>query len=92
MKKQTVQRILLLLLLVLQIAVGLLFAQKKQGYHEDEMYTYYSTNGTNGLFLPDREWQNSKEILKEFVVLPGENFDYARIKEVQSWDVHPPLY
>ena len=39
MKKQTVQRVLLLLLLVLQIAVGLLFAQQKQGYHEDEMYT-----------------------------------------------------
>lgn len=28
----------------------------------------------------------------EFVVLPGQQFQYGLVRQVQSWDVHPPVY
>ena len=72
--------------------IAIFFGFKKEGFHEDEYYTYYSSNRTAGLFTPDREWVDTNTIEDEFLVLPGERFTYLTISEVQSWDVHPPLY
>lgn len=76
----------------LALAVNIYFGFQKSGFHEDEYYTYFSSNRSIGLYQPDREWQDKQVILDEFVVKDGEGFNYSLVKLVQSWDVHPPLY
>ena len=76
----------------LSLAVNLYYCFQKAGFHEDEYYTYFSSNRSIGLYQPDREWQDDLTILTEFTVKPGERFNYGLVKLVQSWDVHPPLY
>ena len=85
---KTIGYILLILQLIICIVVGI----RKQGFHEDEYYSYYSSNRTAGLFVTDRQWQDTDTIKDEFVVIPGQGFNYGLVSTVQSWDVHPPLY
>ena len=68
------------------------FCTRKQGFHEDEYYTYYSTARTNGFYVEDKQWMSRETYRDEFVVLPGQQFRYGLVKQVQSWDVHPPVY
>lgn len=79
-------------LLLLQLLTLFYYGGQKEGFHEDELYTYYSTNKTAGLFVNDRQWMTKDELRNDFVVLPGEAFRYGVVKQMQSWDVHPPLY
>ena len=79
-------------LLCVQVLVLLYFGDKKAGFHEDEYYSYYSTNRTVGLYQPDREWMERDTFRNEFVVLEGEGFNYGLVSLVQSWDVHPPVF
>ncbi len=79
-------------LLLLQILTLFYFGNRKAGFHEDEMYTYYSSNKTAGLFVNDRQWMERDQLRDDFVVLEGEGFRYGVVKQMQSWDVHPPLY
>lgn len=74
------------------MAAAFYFCTLKQGFHEDEYYTYYSTARTNGFYVEDGKWMDRETYRKEFVVLPGERFQYGLVKQVQSWDVHPPMY
>ncbi len=74
------------------MAAAFYFCTLKQGFHEDELYTYYSTARTNGFYVEDGKWMDRETIRREFVVLPGERFQYGLVKQVQSWDVHPPMY
>lgn len=76
----------------LQMAAAFWFCTRKQGFHEDEFYTYYSTARTNGFYVEDGAWMERDAYRNEFVVLPGERFRYGRVMQVQSWDVHPPMY
>ena len=79
-------------LLLAQLGTLLYFGGKKAGFHEDELYTYYSSNKTAGLFVEDRQWMERDDLRNDFVVLPGEGFRYDVVWQMQSWDVHPPLY
>ena len=81
-----------LIIWLLQMAAACWFCARKQGFHEDEFYTYYSTARTNGFYVEDGEWMERDAYRNEFVVLPGERFQYRLVKQVQSWDVHPPMY
>lgn len=74
------------------MAAAFYFCTLKQGFHEDEYYTYYSTARTNGFYVEDGTWMEQEAYRNEFVVLPGERFQYGLVKQVQSWDVHPPMY
>ena len=80
------------LIYVASVVLSLYYGVQKAGFHEDEYYTYYSTNRSIGLFQPDREWQERQAVLDEFAVKKGEGFNYGLVKLVQSWDVHPPFY
>lgn len=82
----------LFILLCLQVLLLVYFGSRKAGFHEDEYYSYYSTNRTAGLYEPDREWVERDVFRNEFVALPGEGFRYGLVSMVQSWDVHPPLF
>ena len=90
--RKRIYLIALTVLLLIQSAVMVYYGSQKQGMHEDEYYTYYSSNRTNGFFYPDRTWIETAEIKKEFMVLPSERFQFDMVRQVQSWDVHPPLY
>lgn len=83
---------LMSLILMVQLAVATYFCIQKQGFHYDEYYSYYSSNKTYGLIPTDREWKDVSEIQSEFIVRPGEGFQYGLVKKMQSFDVHPPLY
>lgn len=92
-KKRKQQYILVMtVLLLLQMTMLLYCGSRKAGFHEDELYTYYSSNKTAGLFVNDRQWTQQDEIRNDFVVLAGEGFRYDVVWQMQSWDVHPPLY
>ena len=80
------------LIWVVQMAAAFYFCMQKQGFHEDEYYTYYSTSRTNGFYVEDGAWMDREDYLNEFVVLPHERFRYGLVRLVQSWDVHPPMY
>lgn len=82
----------LFLLFCAQIMTMIYFGSKKAGFHEDEYYSFYSTNRSIGLSEPDREWLDSSTIRNEFVVMPGERFHYSMVAMLQSWDVHPPFF
>ena len=62
----------------------------KQGMHEDEFYSYYSSNRTAGFYADGAV--SREAVLDELRVLPGQGFNFPLVKEVQSWDVHPPMY
>lgn len=81
-----------MLLWAVLMTAAFYFCTLKQGFHEDEFYTYYSTARTNGFYVEDGKWMDRETIRNEFVVLPGEQFQYGLVKQVQSWDVHPPMY
>lgn len=83
---------LLWVLLLVQLVVLFCYGNRKTGFHEDELYSYYSSNKTAGLFVNDREWTTGEAFDHELVVLPGEQLRYGVVKQMQSWDVHPPLY
>ncbi len=86
------KKISIYILLFISLLVSVFFGFQKSGFHEDEYYTYYSSNRSLGLYQPDREWQTRQTILDEFSVKEGEGFNYGLVKLVQSWDVHPPIY
>lgn len=83
---------LFLLVWCMQMLTAVYFCCQKQGFHEDEFYTYYSTARTNGFFIEDGAWMERDAYFDEFVVLDGQGFQYGLVRLVQSWDVHPPVY
>ncbi|MCM1174255.1 MAG: hypothetical protein NC341_04300 [Blautia sp.] len=83
---------LFLLVWCMQMLTAVYFCCQKQGFHEDEFYTYYSTARTYGLIIEDGAWMERDAYFDEFVVLEGQGFQYGLVKLVQSWDVHPPVY
>ncbi len=80
------------IILIVSVFLSIFYGFQKSGFHEDEYYTYFSSNRSQGLYQPDREWQDKQTIFDEFSVKPGEGFNYGLVKLVQSWDVHPPIY
>ena len=91
-KKNLKYNCILMLFLVLQIIVIIFFGTQKAGFHQDEYYSYFSSNRSLGFYYPDREWVDTDTILNEFVVQKGQGFNYGLVALVQSWDVHPPLF
>ncbi len=77
---------------IVQMAAAFYFCTQKQGFHEDEYYTYYSTARSAGFYVENGQWMDRDVYRSEFVVLPGQQFQYGLVKQVQSWDVHPPVY
>ena len=82
----------MVLLLILQFVTILYFCNCKEGFHYDECYSYYSSNATNALFVPENDWKDCEEIRSEFQVRKGDRLNYGLVNQMQSLDVHPPLY
>ena len=84
--------LILCAIILLQTAVIAAFGQMKSGFHEDELYTYFSSNRSAGIRFADGEELSGRNFLDELTVREGERFRYGMVRTVQSWDVHPPLY
>ena len=91
-KADTAFKIMLIITIVLQLAVALCFCMQKQGFHYDENYSYYSSNVTYGLNPPDGDWLSGSSISEEFCITPGKGFNFPLVAQMQSFDVHPPVY
>ena len=91
-KADTAFKIMLIITIVLQLAVALCFCMQKQGFHYDENYSYYSSNVTYGLNPPDGDWLSGSAITEEFCITPGKGFNFPLVAQMQSFDVHPPVY
>ena len=91
-KADTAFIIMLIITIVLQLAVALCFCMQKQGFHYDENYSYYSSNVTYGLNPPDGDWLSGSSISEEFCITPGMGFNFPLVAQMQSFDVHPPVY
>lgn len=91
-RENQIKKIGLVFILLIAFFMVLYFGKQKSGFHEDEYYTYYSSNYTHGWNVPDGQWVEMEEYQQEFMVLPNEKFQYGLVKLVQSWDVHPPMY
>ena len=91
-KADTAFKIMLIITIVLQLAVALCFCMQKQGFHYDENYSYYSSNVTYGLNPPDGDWLSGSSISEEFCITPGKGFNFPLVAQMQSFDVHPPMY
>lgn len=78
--------------IIVCMIVAVIVCLHKSGFHVDEYYTYYSSNRTYGLWVEDGKYLESQSILDELNVISGQGFNFRLVKEVQSWDVHPPIY
>ena len=47
--------IIFIVIWAVQMAAAFYFCTQKQGFHEDEYYTYYSTARTDGFYVEDGE-------------------------------------
>ena len=91
MKLRT-NKFLIALLLVIQAAVLIYFGVQKKGMHFDECFSYFNTNNSVGRQAFDRTYVTSDEIMQDFYVKEGERFNYPYVVELQSYDVHPPVF
>lgn len=92
LKNDLSYKLIMWFLIIISMLVAVLFCIKKQGFHFDENYSYYSTNITYGLWPTDNQWKDVEEIKSEFMVNSGETLNLGMVKTSQSYDVHPPLY
>lgn len=88
--EKKIQIILNIVALLLVLGVAYFVCTQKMGMHEDEYYSYYSSNRTDGLWISDKF--DTGLLKREIMVLNGEKYRFSLVKEVQSWDVHPPIY
>lgn len=84
----------LVLLLAAGLGLMLLYADRKSGYHVDELYTYELANYPGGFYaLQDGyldTWHDGA--LYQSALTAGEPFNYEIPWNNQKIDVHPPLY
>lgn len=85
--------ILWMLIAVLHISLILFYGMKKEGFHEDEYYSYFTSAGYADI-LPSGhyDWRSGPELQEQFMVQEGERFQFDAVIQYQIEDVHPPLY
>lgn len=78
---------------MLHIFLALWFGMKKEGFHEDEYYTYWSSAATTEMKpYGNYQWHSGYELQSRFFVKRGEQFSFSEVVSNQEEDVHPPLY
>lgn len=80
-------------MLCLQIFTMIYFGGQKQNFHVDEYFSYYSANDNDFYIgLQDRVWNKSDITIEKCEVHIGERFNYKNVYDMETRDVHPPLY
>lgn len=86
------QRVLLMIMILLQVGVMLYFGDRKAGFHMDEYATYTLANGYCDVGLPAGFTDFEKYLSDALAIQKDEIWDYRMVWENQAADVHPPLY
>ncbi len=79
-------------ILTLHIVLVIVFGIQKQGFHEDEYYSYSTSTGSVDLVPYGYRWRSGAELQSQFYVRPENRFAFDQVVENQARDVHPPLY
>lgn len=78
---------------VLHIVLALAYGLQKEGFHEDEYFSYWSSAGQAELTpINGYEWRSGYDIQKQFLVREDNRFAFDEVIQNQAEDVHPPLY
>lgn len=86
--------------IALSIIIGLVhvmlvlsYGTQKEGFHEDEYFTYWSSSSSVPITIRQNySWHSGHELMSRFFVNPEERFDFKSVVKNQAEDVHPPLY
>ena len=91
--KNKVFVISVVLISIIHVALILFYGIRKEGFHEDEYYSFWSSAGYADL-MPEGhyDWRMGPEIQEQFVVTPGDEFNFNAVIQNQAEDVHPPLF
>lgn len=82
-----------LMLLLIHLVILTAYGINKQGYHEDEYYSFWSSTGEVALNPRSAyDVRTGYEMQRQFMVREGERFRFAEVIQNQTDDVHPPLY
>lgn len=80
-------------LFMVHLALLTVYGANKQGYHEDEYYSFFSSTGRAAIGpRSSYDVRTGYEMQRQFMVREGERFQYAEVIKNQEQDVHPPLY
>lgn len=80
-------------LLLIHLVILTVYGINKQGYHEDEYYSFFSSTGKVALNPRSAyDVRTGYEMQRQFMVREGERFRFAEVIQNQAEDVHPPLY
>ena len=91
-QKKKIGFVFALILLVHMILI-LAYGMKKEGYHEDEYYSFWSSAGYAELMPRGYyDWRTGPELMEQFYVRPGDEFNFEAVIYNQIYDSHPPLY
>ena len=93
--KIEIRKILIILAVLLLIHAGLVmfFGTHKEGFHEDEYFTYWSAAGNSSIHpSAPVSWTSGPSLLLRYTVRSDNRFNFEAVKYNQMMDVHPPLY
>ncbi len=94
----------LILIITAQCILLFFYAENKNGFHVDEMWSYGLSNSYDAPFfypkgymddINDQQfnnWMSGQQFLEYITVQPNEQFAYNRVYYNQTQDVHPPFY
>ena len=79
--------------LAVHVAFIIFFGMRKVAFHEDEYITYATGAAYEGLnpYGPIQE-KTGTELMYNFVMKEENRFRFDKVMDIQSRDVHPPLY
>lgn len=81
MKKENIERVLFYIILLLMIVVMLFYIGKKEGYHEDEMFSYGSSNHAyDNLFHSYGEYDSVNRIIQNDILKPTIEETFSKIQ------------
>lgn len=88
-------KIFWMLILCVHVFLAVMFGMQKEGFHEDEYFTYWSSAGTSASDITPsggRSWTCGYDLQRKFLVQSENRFDFAQVIQNQVEDVHPPLH
>lgn len=86
-------KVLAVVIAIVHICLVLFFGMRKEGFHEDEYYTYWSVSVAADEMKPvNFSWKSGESLQSRFFVSDSHRFDYGMVVQNQAEDVHPPLY
>jgi len=83
-----------MIILAVHIVLTVFYGTRKEGFHEDEYYSYFTSAGNARLYPYDSNlWElRGYDVQRQFLVTDGHRFDFGTVSSIQELDVHPPLY